>query len=132
MAYPDLDKPYILYIDASTYTLGAILSQKGDDKKERVIAYASKTLNKHEQNYSITELEYLAIIWSIKYFHHYLHERKFIFVTYHAALVYLKNMKNPVRKLGYWLMTLNGYNMKILNCPGKSHTNIDTLSQIQH
>jgi hypothetical protein len=132
LAYPDLDKPYILYTDASTYALGAILSQKGDDKKERVIAYASRTLNKHEQNYSITELECLAVIWSIKYFHHYLHGRKFVVVTDHATLVYLKNMKNPVGKLGRWLMTLNGYNMEILNRPGKSHTNVDTLSRIQH
>jgi hypothetical protein len=132
LAYPDLDKPYILYTDASTYALGAILSQKIDDKKERVIAYASRTLNKHEQNYSITELECLAVIWSIKYFHHYLHRRKFVVVTDHAALVYLKNMKNPVGKLGRWLMTLNGYNMEILNRLGKSHINVDTLSRIQH
>src|SRR5215216_4706688 len=131
LAYPEFTKPFILYTDTSTYTLGVILSQKDDDKKEHVIAYASRTLNKHERNYSITELECLAVIWAIKYFHHYLHGQKFTVITDYAALIYLKNMTNPVGKLGRWLMTLNGYNMEIINRPGKLHQNADTLSRIR-
>ncbi|CAB4424285.1 unnamed protein product [Rhizophagus irregularis] len=131
LAYPNFEKSFLLYTDASTFALGAILSQKDDDKKERVIAYASRTLNKHEQNYSVTELERLAVIWAIKHFHHYLHGQRFTVVTDHAALRYLMNMSNPVGKLRRWLMTFNGYDLEIINCPGKQHTNVDTLSRIR-
>lgn len=130
LAYPDFERPFIIYTDASTYALGAILSQKDESKRERVIAYASRTLNKHERNYGITELECLAVVWAVKHFHHYLHGQKFTVITDHAALRYLKNMTNPVGKLGRWLMTLNGYDMEIINRPGRQHTNADTLSRI--
>ena len=53
-------------------------------------------------------------------------------ITDHAALAYLKNMKNPVGRLGRWLMTFNSYDMEIINRPGKLHSNVDTLSWIQH
>ncbi|GET03433.1 retroviral-like aspartic protease 1 [Rhizophagus clarus] len=49
LSYPNFKKPFILYTDASTFALGAILSQKNEDKKECVIAYASRTLGKHER-----------------------------------------------------------------------------------
>jgi hypothetical protein len=132
LAYPKFKKPFIVYTDTSTYALGAILLQKDEKGRECVIAYASRTLNKHERNYGITELECLAVVWSVKYFHYYLHGQKFTVVTDHAALRYLLNMTNPVGKLGQWLMTLNGYNLEIINRPGKHHSNVDTLSRIRH
>ena len=132
LAYPDFERPFILYTDASTFALGAILSQLGEDKKEHVIAYASRTLNIHERKYSITELECLAVVWAVKHYHHYLHGQSFTVITDHAALAYLKNMTNPVGRLGRWLMILNGYNMKIIHRSGKQHSNVDTLSRIQH
>ena len=132
LAYLNFEKPFIVYTDASTIAVGAILSQKDNEERERVIAYASRSLNKHERNYGITELECLAVIWAVKHFHHYLHGQKFLIVTDHAALAYLKNMVNPVGKLGRWLMTLNGYNFDIINRPGKQHSNVDFLSRLQH
>lgn len=132
LAYPDFGKPFIVYTDASTFALGAILSQKDENNKERVIAYASRTLNKHERNYGVTELECLAVVWAVRHFHHYLHGQKFTIVTDHAALKYLLKMTNPVGKLGRWLMTLNGYELEIVNRPGRQHSNVDTLSRIVH
>ena len=62
-----------------------------------MIAYTSRTLNLYKKNYLITELEYLVVIWFIKYFYHYLHEQKFTIITNHSALTYLKNIANPTR-----------------------------------
>jgi hypothetical protein len=120
LAYPNFEKPFIVYTNASTFALGAILSQKDEMKKEHVIAYASQTLNKHERNYGITELECLAVVWAVKHFHHYLHRQKFTIITDHAALRYLLNMTNPTGKLGRWLMTLNAYDLEIINRPGNN------------
>src|SRR3989337_1589218 len=67
LQYPDFDKPFILYTDASGTGLGAVLSQKDEDNRERVIAYASRSLNKAERNYGITDQECLAIVWAVKH-----------------------------------------------------------------
>src|ERR1043166_1736901 len=77
LCYPDFEKEFILYTDASGYALGAVLLQIGKDGKERVIYYASKTLTDAERNYSTTELECYAVVWAIEKFHYYLDGKKF-------------------------------------------------------
>ncbi|GES92555.1 enzymatic polyprotein; endonuclease; Reverse transcriptase, putative [Rhizophagus clarus] len=99
LAYPNFEKLFILYTDASIFVLGAILSQKNENNCECVLAYASCTLNKYERNYSITELECLAVVWSVRHFHQYLHGQNFTVITDHVALWYLMNLSNPVGKL---------------------------------
>ena len=41
LIYPDFNKPFILYTDASEIGIGVILAQKDDEGKEYVIEYAS-------------------------------------------------------------------------------------------
>ena len=84
--YPDFTKPFVLYTDASGKGLGAVLQQKDEQGIEHVIAYASRSLSKAEQNYATTELECLAIIWAIEHFHHYLGSQEFTLITDHSAL----------------------------------------------
>jgi RNase H-like domain found in reverse transcriptase len=50
---------------------GAILSQD-QEGREVNIAYLSRTLDKHERNYTITEKEMFAVIWSVKKLRPYL------------------------------------------------------------
>ncbi|KAI5726123.1 hypothetical protein M8J77_024058 [Diaphorina citri] len=54
----DFSKPFNLTTDASNIALGAVLSQ-GPIGNDKPIAYASRTLNTHEQNYSTIEKELL-------------------------------------------------------------------------
>jgi hypothetical protein len=90
LGYPDFDKMFYLFTDASGIGLEAVLAQKDDQGKEKVIAYASRTQNIHEQNYSTQELECLAINWAVEYFHHYTSLKPFILVTDNAALKWLQ------------------------------------------
>ena len=68
LVYPDFDKDFALETDASILGLGAILSQVQDDWKLHPLAYASHSLSKSEQNYPVTELETLAVVWGITHF----------------------------------------------------------------
>ena len=66
LLYPSFDKEFILQTNASIIAIGAVLSQIGDDGYEHPVAYCLRVLNKHEQNYSVTERECLAVIYAIK------------------------------------------------------------------
>ena len=65
---------------------GAMLSQLDDSGKERVIAYASKTLNKAEQNYSAFLAEAAAANWAIEHWHPYLYGKHFTLFCDHKPL----------------------------------------------
>ena len=68
----DLNKPIVISCDASQYRLGADIShQLMEDGSEHLIAYASRTLNAAERNYSQLECEALVIIYSVKKFNVY-------------------------------------------------------------
>ncbi len=62
VAYPNFEKPFILYTDVFGEGIGTVLYQKDDQNKECIIAYASRTLNQYEKNYPIMEKECLAIV----------------------------------------------------------------------
>ncbi len=62
IAHSDFNKPFILYTNASGGDMGAVLHQKGDDGRERIIACISRTFNEHEKKYPITKQECLAVV----------------------------------------------------------------------
>jgi len=62
LQYPDFQRPFNLTCDASKFAIGCILSQ-GPIGNDPPIAYASRTLNRAEQNYNTTENELCAIAW---------------------------------------------------------------------
>ncbi|EXX52028.1 gag-pol fusion protein [Rhizophagus irregularis DAOM 197198w] len=131
LVFPDFNKQFILLTDASTFGLGVILSQLDEDGNDRVIAYASRTCNKAESNYSATELECLAVIWAVKHFHAYIYGQRFKLVTDHEALCHLFNMATPIGRLAHWVMKLQMYDFETTHRFGRKHLNVDSLSRIR-
>ncbi len=63
LAYPDFLKPFEIYTDASSTQLGAAIPQDN-----RPIVFFSRKLSKTQQKYSVTEIELLAIVGTLKEF----------------------------------------------------------------
>lgn len=70
LSYPLPDISFILDTDASDKAVGSVLSQV-QDGSEKVIAYMSKAVNKHERQYCVTRKELLAVVKALKAFHSY-------------------------------------------------------------
>ncbi len=79
----------MLYTNASKEGLEAILAQEGQDKRIHLVIFISYKNNRHERNYSITDLKELAVFWAVKKLKRYLRGTPFIIVIDHSALKYI-------------------------------------------
>lgn len=128
LAYPDLQRPFIVDTDASNVGLGAVLSQEGEHG-EQVVAYYSRTLSRPERNYCVTRRELLAIVLALRRFRPYLYGQRFLLRTDHASLTWLLNFREPEGQLARWMETLQDYDFQVQHRPGRLHANADALSR---
>jgi len=126
--YPDYKKPFKLTADASEVGLGAVLSQD-QGRGDQPVAYASKVNSTTVANYSISELECLAVVWAVRLFRPHLYGRRFTIVTDHIALKWLMTTKEPAGRLHRWALTLQEYDFDILHRPGRENHVADALSR---
>ena len=134
---PDYNKPFFLSTDASTYGVGAVLSQEGETnprtKKptQHPIAYYSATFTPTKRNYDIFERELLAIIKALIHWRPHLaatHDPVTI-LTDHANLTYWKSPRKVNRRIARWFTELQDYHLNIKHVPGKQHAAADLLSR---
>jgi len=102
LVYPKFgpDHSFILETDASTVGLGAVLSQEQDDGTIHPVAYASRSVDKHERNYGISELETLGLVWAVRYFRPYLLGHPCVVYTDHTACLSIFEHCKAVRETG--------------------------------
>ena len=124
----DPNLPLVVSCDASNYGVGATLANLVN-KKEQPVGFVSRSLNKHERNYTTTEKECLAAVFALRKFRHLLLGRKFKILTDNCALCYLRNLKDPQSRLARWAIALSDFNYEIVYKKGKLHNNVDCLSR---
>jgi len=126
LVYPQFDQTspvFVLQTDASSIGVGAILEQGG-----HVIAYASRTLNQAEQQYSVIQKECLAIVFALEQFKHYLLGRPFELLTNHAPLQWLSSQKME-GLLCRWALAMQEFYFTIKYRKGSQNGNADALSR---
>jgi hypothetical protein len=67
LAQPDTTKPFVVYCDASSTSLGGVLMQEG-----RVISYSSRQLRRHEEHYPTHDFELAAVVMALRTWRYYL------------------------------------------------------------
>ena len=131
----DPDLPLRLATDASPYGLGAVLSHITKDGEERPIAYASRTLNQAEKNYSQLDKEALSIVWAVKKFFNYLCGRHFTLITDHQPLKFIFSPSRGIPAMSAarqqrYAVFLSGFNYSIEYRNSRANANADGLSRL--
>nr|GEW20810.1 reverse transcriptase domain-containing protein [Tanacetum cinerariifolium] len=114
MVSPDWSQPFELICDASDFAVGAVLG-KQEGKHFHPIHFANKTLNNAQQNYTVTEKELLAVIFSFNKFRSYLVLLKIVIFTDHYALKYMFVKKDAKPRLIRWILLLQEFDIEIKN-----------------
>jgi hypothetical protein len=95
-----------LHTDWSAVGLGAILIQIDSNGKEFVIAYASRSNNWIERNYSSYYGDCLVAVCAVSYIQIYLYGRPFVLKTDHKPLKWLITSKNLTGMHARWASIL--------------------------
>ncbi|KAA0067099.1 pol protein [Cucumis melo var. makuwa] len=124
LTVPDGSGSFVIYSDASKKGLGCVLMQQG-----KVVAYASRQLKSHEQNYRTHDLELAAVVFALKIWRHYLYGEKIQIFTDHKSLKYFFTQKELNMRQRRWLELVKDYDCEILYHPGKANVVADALSR---
>jgi len=126
----DWELPFELMCDASNYALRVVLSQRVD-RLSHVIAYASRTLDATQVNYTTTENKLLAIVFALDKFRSYLLCSHITVYIDHPALRYLLKKPDAKPKLIRWMLFLQEFGIEIRDKSVAENMVADHLSRIE-
>jgi hypothetical protein len=124
LAQPDSSKPFDVYCHAFGTGLGCVLMQDN-----RVIAYASRALKPHEQNYPTHDLELAVVVHALKMWRHYLMGTHYNIFTDHKSLKYIFTQADLNMRQRRWLELIKDYDLEVHYHLGKANVVADALSQ---
>jgi hypothetical protein len=129
LTHYDPKRPVKIMTDASPYGVAAVLIQ------EKPVAYASRTLNEHERNYSQLDKEALGIIFALQKFHMYLYGRHFTILTDNKPVKHIMGPESSIPKLAAqrlqrWALILAAYDYDLQYVSSKQNLLADALSRL--
>ena len=124
LTLPSGSEGFTVYCDASRQGLGCVLMQR-----DRVIAYASRKLKKHEVNYPTHDLELATVVFALRIWRHYLYGVPCRIFTNHKSLQYLFSQKDLNMRQRRWIELIKDYDFTIEYHPGKANVVADALSR---
>ena len=109
----DRGQGYTVYCDASMAGLGCVLMPFG-----RVVAYGSRQLKNHEQNYPTHDMELATVVFALKIWHHYLYGEEFKVYSDHKILKYVFMQRDLNMRQRIWIEFLEDYDFTLHYHPG--------------
>jgi hypothetical protein len=126
LAYPDYSKVFKIYTDALSKQLGALITQEN-----RPIAFFSQKLSTMQQKYSVTKIELLAIVKTLKEFKGMLWGQPIKVFTDHANLI-RDALGMTLDWVYQWRLLLEEYGPKIVYIKGIHNTVADAISLLEY
>ncbi len=126
MAYSDFNKVFEIYTDASSKQLGAVVTQDN-----RPIAFFSRKLSDTQRKYSVTKIELLAIVETLKEFKGMLWGQQIKVFTDHANLM-RDALGLTLDRVYRWRLLLEKYGPKIVYIKGIHNTMADTVLRLEY
>jgi hypothetical protein len=126
LAYPDFMKPFEIYTNASTKQLGAVITQEN-----RPIVFFSWKLSGAQSKYTVTELELLAIVETLKEFNGMLWGQRINVYTDHKNLT-RDGIGLTSDRVTRWRLILEEYDPKIIYIKGIHNTAADAISRLDY
>lgn len=127
LALPDFSRQFTVKTDACATGIGAVLSQEGHP-----VAYYNKALSVANQQLSIYEKEFLAVIMAVDKWRQYLNRGLFIIKTDHQSLAHLNDQALTTDLQRKAMHKLVGLEFKIQYKKGVDNGAADTLSRVGH
>ncbi|GKA21310.1 putative reverse transcriptase domain-containing protein [Tanacetum coccineum] len=124
LALPEGMEDFMVCCDVSLKGYGAVLMQR-----EKVIAYASRQLKVHKENYETHDLELGAVVFALSLWRHYLYGTKCVGFINHKSLQYILNQKELNLRQWRWIKLPSDYDCEIRYHPGKANVVVDALSR---
>ena len=125
--YPNPNKRYIVYTDASDDACGAQVSREHNGL-EFPIVFLSQTFLETQRKWSTTEQEAYGVYYTITKWNYYLHGADIIVRNDHKPLTKFLNGKNTNNKVNRWGLELATYNITFEWISGAKDKAADCLS----
>ena len=135
---PRFDLPFTLYCDACNVSIGHILAQEQPDENgqmtEYICSFGGRLLSVHEKHYPIYHLEFLSVIYALRYNEMYLTATGCKVVTDNKALSTLLQSKTKNNeRLRRWAIMLSSFpNVTLVHRKGSDHANADAVSRFPY
>ena len=100
---PDWSLPFHISTHASDTTIGVVLVQK-EGQEPYAIYFIRKNMTPAELNYIVTKKEFLAVVYSINKFHHYITGYEVFVHTDHFGIRFLMNKPITNCRVTRWLL----------------------------
>ncbi|CAJ0956156.1 unnamed protein product [Ranitomeya imitator] len=128
---PDVDKPFIMEVDASSVGAGAVLFQKDAQGRKHPCFFSSKTFSPAERNYSIGDRELLAMKLAFSEWRHLLEGARFPFQVFtdHKNLVYLQTAQRLNSRQARWSLFFSRFHFTLHFLSGEKNIRADALSR---
>jgi ribonuclease HI len=117
-------REFEIYTDASSKQLGAVITQGN-----KPIAFFSRKLTETQQRYSVTEIELLAIVETLKEFKGMLWGQKLKVFTDHKNLIQ-DALGLTSDRVYRWRLLLEEYGPEIVHIKGIHNTVADAISRL--
>jgi hypothetical protein len=124
LVLPDFEASFELHCDASKVSIGVVLSQGG-----KLVAFFSEKLSSSRLNYSTYDVEFYALVQSLRHWSSYLAYNDFILYSDHEALKYLNSQDKQSSRHAKWVAYVQQFSFTIKHKAGALNRVADALSR---